>query len=126
MQKCILRCNSRNIGNHSKVKLKVFVQKVLRFFVGLKWLRFICDVYDEKLCHLDIQNFYHNGHSNLLLEYRVLLQKLTVAQLVRKFPVLHVNRRFITASTTARHLSLSSARSIKSIQSNIPLLEDTV
>jgi len=38
---------------------------------------------------------------------RVLLQKLTVTQLVKKFPAFYRTRRFITVFTTARHWSLS-------------------
>jgi len=38
---------------------------------------------------------------------RVLLEKLTGFQLVNKFPAFYGTRRFITASTSARHLSLS-------------------
>ena len=45
----------------------------------------------------------------------VLLQKLTGLQLVKKFPAFYVTRRFITALTSVRHLSLSWARSIQSI-----------
>jgi hypothetical protein len=41
---------------------------------------------------------------------RVLLEKLIVTQLVKKFPTFYGNRRFITVFTTARHLSLSCAR----------------
>jgi hypothetical protein len=37
----------------------------------------------------------------------VLLQKLTVPELVEKFPAFYRTRRFITAFTRARHLSLS-------------------
>jgi hypothetical protein len=37
---------------------------------------------------------------------RVLLEKLTGSQLVNKFPAFHATRRFITAVTTARHLTL--------------------
>jgi hypothetical protein len=40
---------------------------------------------------------------------RVLPEKLTVPQLVNKFPTFYGTRRFITAFTTARHLSLSWA-----------------
>jgi hypothetical protein len=39
----------------------------------------------------------------------VLLEKLTGLQLVKKFPAYHGTRRFITALTTVRHLSLSWA-----------------
>jgi len=38
---------------------------------------------------------------------RVLLEKLTGRQLVKKFPAFYGTRRFITALTSARHLSLS-------------------
>jgi hypothetical protein len=37
----------------------------------------------------------------------VLLEKLTGLQLVKKFPAFYGNRRFLTALTSARHLSLS-------------------
>jgi len=40
---------------------------------------------------------------------RVLVEKLTVSQLV-KFPAFHGTRRFITVYTTAHHLSLPEAR----------------
>jgi hypothetical protein len=46
---------------------------------------------------------------------RSLAENLTGPQLVRKFPTFYGTRRFITAFTTARHLSLSSARSIQFI-----------
>ena len=46
---------------------------------------------------------------------RVLLEKLTGSQLVKKFPAFYGNRRFITAFTRACHLSLSWARSIQSM-----------
>ena len=46
---------------------------------------------------------------------RVLLEKLTGLQLVKKFPAFHGARRFITALTSVRHLSLSWASPIQSI-----------
>ena len=46
---------------------------------------------------------------------RGLLEKLTGCQLVKKFPAFYRSRRFITAFTSARHLSLSWASSIHSI-----------
>ena len=46
---------------------------------------------------------------------RVLLKKLTGLQLVKKFPAYHGTRRFITALTKVRHLSLSRASPIQSI-----------
>ena len=49
---------------------------------------------------------------------RVLLEKLNGSQLVKKFPAFYGTRRSITAFTTARHLSLSWARSIRSMSLN--------
>ena len=46
---------------------------------------------------------------------RVLLEKLTGSQLVKKFPAFHGTPRFITALTSVRHLSLSWASPIQSI-----------
>ena len=46
---------------------------------------------------------------------RVLPEQLTGLQLVKKFPAFHGTRRFITALTNARHLSLSWASPIQSI-----------
>jgi len=38
---------------------------------------------------------------------RVLLEKLILSKLVKKFPAFYETRRFITTFTSARHLSLS-------------------
>jgi len=46
---------------------------------------------------------------------RVLLEKLTGLQLVKKFLAFHGTRRFITALTSVRHLSISWASPIQSI-----------
>ena len=46
---------------------------------------------------------------------RVLLEKLTGLQLVKNFPAFYGTRRFITAVTSTRQLSLSRATSIQSI-----------
>ena len=45
---------------------------------------------------------------------KILPEKLTVSQLVKKFPQFYGTRRFITAFTRARHLSLSWARKTQS------------
>ena len=62
----------------------------------------------------------HDVHVNLLTYLltpwcRVLLEKLTGLQLVKKFPAFHRIRRFITTITSVRHLSLSWASPIQSI-----------
>jgi len=54
-------------------------------------------------------------HYLLTPRCRVLLEKLTGLQLVKNFPAFHVTRRFITALTSVRHLSLSWASPIQSI-----------
>ena len=45
---------------------------------------------------------------------KVLLEKLTGLQLVKKFPAFYANRRFISALKSVRHLSLSWASPIQS------------
>ena len=55
---------------------------------------------------------------------RVLLEKLTSVQLVKKFSEFYGTRRFITAVTSVHHLSLSWASLIQSIP-HILLPEDT-
>ena len=55
-------------------------------------------------------------HTYLLTPWcKFLLEKLTGWQLVKKFPAFHGTRRFITALTSVRHLSLSWAHPIQSI-----------
>ena len=57
-----------------------------------------------------------NTWSNLLTPWcRVLLEKLTGLQLVKKLPAFHGTRRFITALTSVSQLSLSWASPIQSI-----------
>ena len=59
--------------------------------------------------------FLHSSLRQILTPWsRVLLEKLTGLQLVKKFPAFHGTRRFITALTNVRHLSLSWAGPIQS------------
>ena len=53
-------------------------------------------------------NCAHTSLTHSLTSYSstALLEKLTVSQLVKKFPPFYGTRRFITAFTSARHLSL--------------------
>ena len=70
--------------------------------------------------------FFFNYCKNTYLltpRCRVLLEKLTGLQLVEKFPAFHGVRRFITALTSVRHLSLSWASPIQSIHPHPNLLE---
>ena len=65
----------------------------------------------------DKNNGYFKWRPTYLLtpRRRVLLEKLTGLQLVKKFPAFHGTRRFITALTSVRQLSLSWASPIQSI-----------
>ena len=77
-------------------------------------------IYSKKMMHL-VKRFEACSKHNHLLTYlltprcRVLLEKLTGLYLVKKFPAFHGTRRFITALTSFRHLSLSWASPIQSI-----------
>ena len=68
-----------------------------------------------------LQCFGSYGASHVTGQYlltpwcRVLLEKLTGLQLVKKFPAFHGTRRFITALTSVRQLSLYWASPIQSI-----------
>ena len=61
------------------------------------------------------------SHLHILIYYLltpwcgVLFEKLPGLQLVKKFPAFHGTRRFITALTSVRHLSLPWASPIQSI-----------
>ena len=56
------------------------------------------------------------GYTYILTPWcRVLLEKLTGLQLVKKFLAFHGTRKFITALTNVGHLSLSWASPIQSI-----------
>jgi hypothetical protein len=50
---------------------------------------------------------------------RILLEKLTRVQLVKKLPTFYRTQRFITAFTSARHLSLSWAISVQTFHNKI-------
>jgi hypothetical protein len=52
---------------------------------------------------------------NYLTSWSRDLEKLAGSQLIKKFPAFYLSQRFITAFTSACHLSLSRARSIQSI-----------
>ena len=63
-----------------------------------------------------LQNQHHIQANHLLTPWgRILLEKLTGLQLVKKFPVFHGTRSFLTALRSVRHLSLSWASPIQSI-----------
>jgi len=62
------------------------------------------------------ESWLRRGRLDILTPWcRVLLEKLTGLLLVKKFPAIHGTRRFITALTSVRHLSLSWASPIQSL-----------
>jgi len=84
-----------------------------------------CNIFNDflKQCiiffvSVDMSNYLVTSRS------RVLLEKLTSSQLVKTLTTFYEIRRFITAFTSACHLSLSSARSIQSMPLTIPFPED--
>ena len=81
---------------------------------------FLILIEDIPLCYNSHNNTNSLLRQNLLTFLlipwcRVLLEKLTGLQLVKKFPAFHGTRRFITTLTSVRHLSLSWAIPIQSI-----------
>ena len=67
-----------------------------------------------------LENFHPNKQANIITylltpRIRVHLDKLIGFQLVKKLPAFYGTQRFITAFTSARHLSLSWASSIQSM-----------
>ena len=70
---------------------------------------------EDPISLLDLSKIYYNL---LTPRSRVRLEKLTGSQLLKKFSAFYGTRRFITAFTSARHLSISWATSIQSIPSH--------
>ena len=70
----------------------------------------------KRECSISYNSFITTAFTYVLTPWcRVLLEKLTGLQLVKKFLAFHGTRRFITALTSVRHLSLSWARPTQSI-----------
>ena len=78
---------------------------------GRDWRRALVDLITDLLTNLPTYLLTHS----LTPWRRVLLEKLTDSQLVKKFPQFCGTRRFINAFTRARHLSLSWSSSIQSM-----------
>ena len=109
----------------------VTVQTVLRRRLSTeqkhRFSKNTCTIYCDTVEDKKPQSSHSEGHETvctsafhkdtyLLTPWsRVLLQKLTGLQLLKKFPTFQGTRRFITALTSVRHLSLSWASPIQSI-----------
>ena len=76
------------------------------------WVQFF-NVVLKCVSYMHFAYYYYYYYYYLILTYLLtysvgrVLEKLTGPQLVKKFPLLYGNRRFITAFTSARELSLS-------------------
>jgi hypothetical protein len=68
----------------------------------------------EVLLYIFLIHSFEDPHL-LTPERRILLEKLTGSQLVKKFPTFYGTRSFITTFTSTRHLSPSWARSTQSM-----------
>ena len=91
----------------------------------IPWSSCTCYMMEIRRCFTSIVKTFakwetcSTNNTTLLAPWsRVLLEKLTGFQLVTRFPAFYVTRRFITAFTSARHLSLSWANSILSIHAH--------
>ena len=106
----------------------VMVHKHIEYFISvfssLSWVRFF-RLLDLKLSLNNLfpntLNIFSITEVTYLLtpRCRFFLENLTGLQLVKKFPAFHGTRRFITALTSVRHLSLSW---VSQIQSKYPHL----
>ena len=102
--------------------LAVGVQTATRFFRLLSWSSVCSSLYFplrvRAMSHL-VESYYFCNCTYLLTPWStVLLEKLTVSQLIKKFPAFYGTRSSITAFTRARHLFLYSISSIQSIPSH--------
>jgi hypothetical protein len=114
-------CNSSYILHLNEQTTKQTKGQAVRRQVSLcsyrRYLEYVCAPTDgTSSTFVLLQTIRLSLHTELQLTpwRRGLLEKLTVSQLVKKFPAFYVTRRFITAFTTTRHLSLSWASSIQS------------
>jgi len=113
-----------NIRNKTNKCACVKYFKFCRPCIAIYWCSRGCTIYFQFYLDnypLHVSSRFTAHHQEVLLCIylltpwsRVLLEKLTGLQLVKKFPAFYGTRRFITALTSARHLSLSWTSSIQS------------
>jgi hypothetical protein len=78
--------------------------------------KLLCELHVSVLHVANLVSSTEDFTYSLLTPYStVLLQKLTGLQLAKKFPAFYGTRKFITAFTSVRHLSLSWASSVQFI-----------
>ena len=80
-----------------------------------KWKENVYKIYTKILFKCSSIDSHYPLYTYLITPWcRLLLEKLTGLQLVKKFPAFHGTRRFITSLTSFLHLSLSWANPIQS------------
>jgi hypothetical protein len=108
-----------------KLWIRLWLNLLLEVYTESRWANVIFTCTDQTQFPLYVRYRTKNVNTisrklSYLLAYlltpwcRVLLEKLTGLQLVKKFPAFHGTRRFITALTSVRRLSLSWASPIQS------------
>ena len=102
---CLFHCPKirtkfrKNLSSDSKLKIGKILRKHIYFCVHNISMKFTSIVVAVVI----------------IPRIRVLPEKLTCPQLVKKFPSFYGSRKFITTFTSARHLSLSWATAIQSM-----------
>jgi hypothetical protein len=98
------------------VKLYCVLYQYIRWKKSTKVSKYVCHKPSLEPCRIVKRYFWLNF---LLLTHsltpwsKVFLEKLTYSQLDKRFLAMYGSRRFITAFTKARHLSISRATSIQ-------------
>jgi len=90
------------------------VSNVLKYLGQVTWKKILGPTWGDFLI-LSLSHIYNILTYLLTPLCRVLREKVTGLQLVKKFPAFHGTRRFITALTSVRQLSLSWVSPIQSI-----------
>ena len=117
MQHCITvtRTHNKKLNSmHIIFKNSIHVRVITACWIHMKYYS---QTQHFRICHPTVKVLVQRPTIRHLLTpwCRVLLEKLTGLQLVKKFPAFHGTRRFTTALTSVRHLSLSWASPIQSI-----------
>ena len=89
----------------------MFVSAKWKYFPRVYQKLFLCTEFPF-ICTLQVTHILNISFWKRTPWSRVLLEKLTGSQLVKKFPIFYGTRKFITAFTSACHMSLTWARAI--------------
>jgi hypothetical protein len=106
----LLRQNTHNSLEFVTLSIMFLINEVVNYIADSNW-----PINTQKILIRGFRNAL--TYKSLTPRSRVLLEKLTVIQLV-KFPAFYGTRRFITLFTTVSHWSLSFARRTQTTPSN--------